>query len=171
MAEAASEAEPLAPILALCGDLLVRATGFRNFASPPVEASPHVVHRALVDARSRLDQLEPVLGQAMDLKQATVMRAVELEQAADDAWDEVADKARKQGLRDQFEGAQERYATWRLKTREPRLEARHARQEADVATACEAKVRMFYRGLDNARQDLHKRISALAFENSLDRLG
>lgn len=162
--------DELTPILSICASLLTSAIALRNFRAPGIDGTPHQVHSALIDARARLDQLETVLAQAMDLKQESVMEAVQREQIAQDAWDETADKARKLGYRDQYEGAQEKYATWRLQTREQWKAARYARQVADVATACEAKVRMYHRGLDNSRQDLHKRLSALAFEHSLDRM-
>lgn len=169
MTEPPADDDGLAGILGVTGDILGQATALRTFASPPADAGPHPVHEALVGARSRLDQLEVLLGRAMDLKHASVMEAVRLEQAAEDAWDVLADNARRQGLRDQYEGAQERYATWRLRTREERAAARYARQVADVCSVCEAKVRLLYRGLDNARQDLHVRLRALAFETVLDR--
>lgn len=161
--------DELTPILSICAGLLTTAIAARNFTAPGIDGTPHTVHSALIDARARLDQLEQILSQAMDLKQASAMEATALEQAAQDAWDKVADDARKRGLRDQYEGAQEKYATWRLKTREQHLAARHARAVADIAATCEAKVRMYYRGLDGARMDLHKRLSALAFESSLER--
>lgn len=161
----------LVGMLTVTGGIIAHATALRAFTNPPSGSAPDAVHLALVDARARLDQLEELLGQAMDARHASAMEATRLEQAAQDAWDEVADSSRKQGLRAEFEGAQERYATWRLKTRPQHLAARNARAMADIAAACEAKVRMLYRGLDGTRQDLHKRLSALAFENNLERSG
>lgn len=161
--------EGLETVIAVTGQLLGTAGHLRAFTAPGIDAIPHKVHSALVDARARLDQLEGILGQAMDLKHAAGMEARRLEQAEQDAWDEKADNARKRGLRQDFEGAQERYATWRLQTRDERLAARHARAVADLCDICEAKVRLAHRGLDNARQDLHARLRALAFESTLER--
>lgn len=161
--------EGLETAINVTGQLLGTAAHLRAFAAPGIDAIPHRVHSALVDARARLDQLESVLGQAMDLKHASGMEALRLEQIEQDAWDERAEHYRKRGLRQDFEGAQERYATFRLQTRDERTAARHARAVADLCAICEAKVRLAYRGLDNARQDLHARLRALAFESTLER--
>lgn len=160
--------DKLSAIHAVTADLLNKAAGLRAVNQPQERAIPHVLHDTLVYVRANLDRLEVVLGQAMDLKHATAMEARRQEQAEQDAWDDEADKARKQG-RGEYEGAQERYAYWRLKTRDQRALARQAREEADVAADCEAKVRLMYRGLDSARQDLHARLRAVAFESALER--
>lgn len=161
--------DELSTINAITADLLNKAAGLRIVPQPYERSLPHVVHDTLVKVRANLDSLEGVLSQAMDLKVAAEIDARRQEQAAEDAWDDKADSARRQGLRDQYEGAQERYATWRLQTRKERAVARHAREVADIAAACEAQVRLAYRGLDATRLDLHQRLRALAFESTLER--
>lgn len=150
-----------------CQDLLARAVEARAYTPPGREAGPYDLRGGLVTARGQLDRLEFLLIQAITLRDALVVRAAKLEQAADDAWDDEARKHR--GRTPEFEGAQERYAAWRIKVRKQREEARLAREGADWAVSTERRIDRMYRGLDGSRQDIHKRIAALAYENHLDR--
>lgn len=136
---------------------------------PDENAPLPAVHRALVTVRGRLDQLETVLGQAMALKSAAEANAAKLEQVEADAWDDQADAARKKGI-SQYEGAQERYAYWRVRTRAQRAEARLAREVAAIAAQTEKRIALAHRGLDGTRLDLHRRLNAVAvMESGIER--
>lgn len=148
--------------------LLTKAAELRNLQFPDEDASLPVVHRALVLARVRLDQLEMVVAQAMALKAAAETNAAKLEQEEQDAWDDQAFAARNR--RTEFEGAAERYAIWRIKTRDQRAAARLAREVADIAASTERRVTLMHRGLDGARLDLHRRLNAVAvMESGIER--
>lgn len=163
------EAEQYDALLVRGSRLLTEAMQMRGFEFPDSQAGPHDVHDALVTARGQLDRLEAILLAAMSLRDNAVLHARRLEQAADDAWDDEADRGRRAGQSHDFEGAQERYATWRLKTREQRAAARAAREAADDAVAVEKRVQVMYRGLDGVRLDLHRRLGAFPVERSIER--
>lgn len=154
--------------LEVTGDLLTQAAQLRAFSMPSAEAGLPVIHQALVALRTHLDQLESVWGHAIDLKDSAAMAARQAEQVAQDAWDDEADRARRRG-RAEYEGAQERYAYFRLKTREQWAVHRTAQEIADLTATCEKKIHAMYRGLDGARIDLHRRIGAASWESSLER--
>lgn len=149
--------------------LLDAAAEVRGVQLPGATATGHAVHGKLVEARGYLDRLEVVWISAMTWRDNTAIGARKLEQAAADAWDDLADQARRTGSRGEYEGAQERYATWRLKTRSQIQAARTAREIADIFAAAEKVIAAMYRGLDGTRMDLHRRLSAIAFEDSLSR--
>lgn len=149
--------------------LLDEAAEMRAIILPGEAAHHHDVHRSIVQARGQLDRLEGIWGRAMAYRDNAQLEARSLERAADDAWDDLANKARSTGSRYEYEGAQERYATWRVKVRPDREAARTARDVADIFTSAERLIAAMYKGLDGSRLDLHRRLSALAFESSLDR--
>ena len=146
--------------------LLDEAAKMREFRPPGETAGPPDVYSALVFARGKLDRLEAVLVSVIALRDAAQVEARKLEQVADDAWDDLANQARTSGSRYEYEGAQERYATWRYKVRGRREAARAARNRADVLASAEKSVQVMYRGLDSSRLDLHRRLSALTVMRS-----
>lgn len=149
---------------------LNEALELRAVAVPPPTAHHTVVHERLVEARGNLDRLETLLSLAIMTKTANVARARMLAEAADDAWDSHAEAAQRSRRRADFEGAQERYALWRLATAPERKEARNAQLLADFTADVERRIRLAYYGLDGARQDLLARLTKyLPWENSMER--
>lgn len=148
--------------------LLSEALELRGFEVPEGHAGPHEVHQALVQVRARLDRLEAIMLAAMGLRDTAQVQARKLEQKADDAWDDEAERARRTGDRYDFEGAQERMAAWRVKVRPQRAAARTAREAADKLAAAEKRISVMYRGLDNTRLDLHRRLAAFNVERALE---
>lgn len=132
----------------------------RQVPNPSVAATMDVLHAALQTARGCQDRIETIMVQAIALKNATEARALDLEEAADDAWDDQANKDRR-AMRREFEGSKERYAYWNLAIREQRARARTARRVAQAVAGAENCIRKYYYGLDGARLDLHKRLSAV----------
>lgn len=161
--------EALALVQFQAGELLKEAGKARAWKMPSAAAGPEELHGALVQARSRLDRLEELLYQAVTLKDSVTSLAFRAEQAAEDAWDDLAKKNRGRG--GEYEGAQERYAVWRVQTRALRAPARVYREAADLASSAEHRVRIMHRGMDGVRLDLHRRMGNVPVERSLDRLG
>lgn len=160
--------DPLAAIRAQCNTWLAEAFRLRQVPNPSDTAPPAAVHRALVQARAHLDTLETYLSTALAFKAVTATNARRQEEAAEDAWDAKAGETRRQ-MRREFEGAQERYAYWRLDTREQRKAARQARAAADIAADAAERIRLAYRGLDGLRSDLGYRLRYLQWESALER--
>lgn len=148
--------------------LLNQASEMREFKPPGETAGPPQLYSALVAVRGYLDRLEVILVTAVMDRDAATAHARHLEQVADDAWDDEATRRTPGAARRDFEGAQERYAVWRLKTRPQREAARAARDCADVLASAEKSIQAMYRGLDSSRLDLHRRLSALAFMSSIE---
>ena len=152
-----------------CTAWLEEAAQLRALKTPGDGAAPVSVHAALVAARGRLDRLETLLSMAIALKSGAAIRARELAELAEDAWDEKAQTAQRRGIQREFEGAQERYALWRLATKDERKAARTARSVADIAEDTELRIRRAYYGLDGVRQDMLHRLKYLAWESTLER--
>lgn len=165
-AEALSD--PIAAIREQCNSWLASAFQLRQVRNPPDTAAPAAVHQALVQARAQLDTLETVLSTALAFKAVTATNARQQEDIAEDAWDDKAGEGRRQ-MRREFEGAQERYAWWRLDTRDQRRAARQARAAADVAADTAERIRIAYRGLDGLRADLNARLKYLQWESMMER--
>lgn len=160
--------DPTAAVLGQCQAWLSEARELRAVPNPSVAATLDPLHQALVTARGNQDRLEEILLRAIALKAATAVRAKELEEAAEDAWEDQANKDRRTMRRD-FEGAKERYAYWSIAIREQRGRARLARKAADIADSTETSISKLYYGLDKARLDLHKRMSAvLSWQSNLE---
>ena len=151
-----------------CEQWLQTAATLRfGYSAPGAQASPTQIKDCLVEVRARLDQLELVLASVMAFKAATVAKAVELEKAADDAWEDRAGTERRTARRE-WEGPRERYAYWELDIRPQRHAARLARARADYAKeACEC-IELHYYGLDGVRRDLAGRLTHLRWESSME---
>lgn len=161
-------ADPAEVVRQQCAVWVESASSLRHGAPwPSANAPPVQVRDALVDVRSRLDQLELVYARAMALKAATAAQARAAEQAADDAWDDRANADRR-AIRREYEGSRERYAYWELDIRPLRLRAREARERADFARATCDRIELAYRGLDGLRRDLAGRLTHLRWETSME---
>jgi hypothetical protein len=161
--------DPAAILAEECKSWLRQAMELRARVPSPPSSAPHTtVHEALVLARANQDRIETLLSMAIGFKGACETKARKLEAEADEAWDDQAMKEKRFGRRE-FEGAQERYAYWRIACREPRRRARSARELADTASDTERRIRLHYYGLDGARQDLHRRLTVLRLEDSMER--
>lgn len=117
--------------------------------------------------RPRLDKLEVLLDKAVMLKNGAVSNAREKEDKYQDAWDKKADTARR-GTRE-YEGAQERYAWYRLECK-PELDAwRLAQRILEMTRDAEERIRLAYWGLDKLRQDMNGALRELQWEGQYER--
>lgn len=148
---------------------LTEAARLRNFKRPPSGSAPHVVHESLIQLRAVLDEFEPVLMNVTILKMGAVVQQKELEEAAQDAWDKLADAERTRPVKRDFEGAEERYARWRLASIEQLRDARQARRRAEFAAQVEFSVRTMYWGLMNIREELLGSLRELQWESTMER--
>lgn len=161
-------ADPAEVVRLQCAMWAETASSLRRGAPwPGLNATPSDVLSALVEARSRLDRLEVVLGNAMSLRTATASQARAMEEAADDAWDDQANNGRR-GLRREYEGPRERYAYWEVAIRPLRLQAREARARADLAKDVYDRVKLAYDGLNELRRDLLGRLTHLRWESHME---
>jgi hypothetical protein len=166
--EQAEQAEAADVVREQCAMWVEAVSAMRRGALwPGPSASPAEVDSALVQARTRLDRAEFLLGQAMSLKAGTAAQAKVLEAAADDAWDDQASAAR-HGPRREYEGPRERYAYWEIAIRPQRHQARQARALADYCKDCYDRIRLSYDGLNDLRRDLLGRLTHLRWESHLE---
>jgi hypothetical protein len=119
------------------------------------------------EVRPRLDKLEVLLDQAVMLKNGALSNARERENAYQDAWDKKADTARR-GTRE-YEGAQERYAWYRLECKALLDESRLAQRILEMTRDAEERVRLAYQGLDKLRQDMNGALRELQWEGAYER--
>jgi hypothetical protein len=162
--------DPAAVLVEECKGWLKTAMKYRAAARVPSSSAPHTaVYEAMVSASGHLGHIETLLSMAIGLKGACETKARRLEAEADDAWDDQAMKEKRYGRRE-YEGAQERYAYWRLACRDQRKRARDARALADTASDIERRIRLHYYGLDGVRQDLSRRLTALMRQTDMERL-
>jgi hypothetical protein len=161
---------PAAVLAGECQRWLSAAMELRTVPSPPVGAPPTTVYEAMVTAGAHLDSIETLLSLAIGFKGACEVKAKSLERAADDAWDDQAAREKQRGSygRREFEGAQERYAYWRLAVRGQRKRAQAARELADTAADTERRIRLHYYGLAGARDDLSRRLTALTKQMNME---
>lgn len=154
--------EPAAVLAAEAKGWLTEVQQLRKAVrNPPVAAGPDALYQVLVQARGNMDRIEELLAMALSFKGAAEVKARELEQAAEDAWEDTASRERRTPRRD-FEGSRERYAYWNIAIRDHVFRARRARKLADIAADTERCIALHYYGLDKARQDLARRLSALS---------
>lgn len=149
--------------------LVRQAYELRSFKRPPADAAPAVVHEALVRLRTDLDVLENCMIQVSLIRQATESEQKAAEEEAQDAWDRQADAEYRRGVRRDFEGAEERYARWRLATFEQQRVARQSRARADLARQSEIAVRTVYRGMNGIREELLASLRYLQWESAMER--
>lgn len=137
---------------------------------PEPDSSPEVIREALLLSRANLDRLEAIYSLSMAQRGAFERKAQEMEDAADDAWAEIAAKAVQtgHGARD-YEGSKERYARFDMLNIDRRRDARQWRQAAKVAGEADARIRLAYYGLQNVMQSLRDALRSFTLESSLDR--
>lgn len=147
----------------------VRAYRFNELPRPGAQAPPSQVKDALVEVRARLDAVESILGLVMTTRDACIAQAAELEQAADDAWDDqVQLEAERRRPRPEYQGSKERYAWWNLAIRGQRARAREARALANLLRSTCDQVRLAYDGLNETRRDLAARLTHARWEQHLE---
>lgn len=139
----------------------------RVFPMPGVAAQPEEVREALVDLRARLDRLEEILSAVTLVKLGTAAGQKAAEEEAQDAWDRQADHDRNRQVRD-YEGAEERYARWRVSTFTEIRAARQKRVLADQARQVEGDVKRRFYGLRDIRGELIERGRQFMFDSNLD---
>lgn len=140
----------------------------RKFSRPPHEATMDQVHAAVVDARARLDRLEEIRTATGAVKRATMGGQLAAEERARDAWDACADRDKHTQVRD-YEGAEERYARWRLATIELIRAARIARTLAEQAAQVADDVTTRYFGLQGTQREMLESLKYLQWESHLER--
>jgi hypothetical protein len=148
--------EYLAIVSGKCQEWVSAARNLRFYNQQ--DTSPGGVLKDLREVvRPHLDQLEVLLDSALMLRNGAVANARERENDYQDRWDAKADKARR-GTRE-YEGAQERYAWYRLELKTPWLDQwRLAQRIVEVAQDAEERIRLAYYGLDKVRQDLNNQL-------------
>ncbi len=162
--------------------LVAQAAGWAGEAASLATGAPTVdqLHTAtpvshliqvLADIRRRMDRLDQLLANVSVVRGQVRRQSVAAKNEADDAWDEAAIRRRQQPVQrgDEFYSAREREAEANLATVGER---RTARLAADTVSQIEEHydtVRLFHRGLDRDRQDVHAMIRALSFESHLER--
>lgn len=161
--------DPVAAVRAQCDQWAQAAMALRFDPDrwPVSAASPSDVKDALVQVRSRLDQLEGLLANVISFKGATAAQARDLEQQADDAWDDQAEAERRRP-RPEYQGSKERYAYWNLATRVERGRARQAREMSDYARSTFDVIRLVYDGLNETRRDLVTRLGHARWETHME---
>ena len=161
-------------IEALMSEYLTEAVSLRySLPTIPENADQSVLLSVLQQYRANLDRLEELMVRAFIKKGIYYRRLKELQDAAQDKWDESLSKAtEKKGLslvsQQEFIAPKEKYANANLAT----LEQRHAVRKAENAyswteSTSDVLLKM-YRGMDSARQDLLARIKAIPMVNSME---
>lgn len=130
-------------------------------------SAPATLKALREDVRPRLDDLEVLLDKAVMLKNGAVSNAREKENAYQDEWDKKADTARR-GTRE-YEGAQERYAWYRLECKTLLDASRLAQRILEMTRDAEERIRLAYQGLDKLRQDMNNALRELQWEGSYER--
>jgi hypothetical protein len=144
------------------------AAELRAFTRPGVAATPSEVHAALVEVRGRLDRLEAICVSVAILKSGATSWARALADAAQDAWDQLAAQESRSAVRQDYEGAQERYARWRVATLVQLQAARQAQVLADQVAQADLHVSKAYYGLRDIRGELMESMRHLQGLSSLD---
>ncbi len=165
----ATNQEAVEAVKAQCAEWLMTAQNYRTVLMPEPGAPPQEFYEALLQVRGHLDSMEPLLDAATGLRGSTARMTKDLHDAAEDAWDRQAAAGRRHIK--EFEGARERYADFNLATLEQRMAERQMARLADLAKETEERLRLIYRGLNDARQDCLKVIGYLQWESSLERGG
>lgn len=150
-------------------DWMTQAIALRRVDLPPKNAPPQVFHEARTLVRTRMDQLEEILSDAMAMRGAIRRSARDLNDAAEDAWDDRADEARKAGRMDQYTAGRERAAYFNLDTRAQRSAARDMAQLLDVANEIVDRLWLKYNGLKATMADMTKELRYHQFESNLER--
>jgi hypothetical protein len=130
-------------------------------------SAPATLKALREEVRPRLDTLEVLLDKAVMLKNGAVSNAREKENAYQDAWDKKADTARR-GTRE-YEGAQERYAWYRLECKALLDASRLAQRIQEMTRDAEERIRLAYQGLDKLRQDMNYALRELNWEGAHER--
>jgi hypothetical protein len=154
---------------ALCTPHLEEVRKLRKFVRPKHSASPSEVHEALLDVRGRLDRMEGLLSDLSMWRAAARIRISELEQDALEAWDREATAKDLMHRSSGYEGKEERYAHWNLKTLKQRQRVRTAQRVADIFALHEDQARAAYRGLRDVREELLATLRYLQWEVVMER--
>lgn len=151
--------------------MLTEAQELRQVRLPGNGAPPEEFYTTLLMVRAKQDRLEELLRNAMDWHRRAQHLARKAEEAAQDAWDQAAERERRMGAQSgrDYEGAQERYARWNVQVLEERRRARaYARAEQAAKSAVDL-LRLMYQGLDGVRRDIHRILSYFPLESNLER--
>lgn len=150
--------------------LVEAATGLRFDPLPDITGSdPAALFAAMVKVRGRLDRLEELLGRLTGMRGQARRAAAAAEALFQEAWDEKC--VASQTSRVEYTAAKERYADIGVTTIVPAREARRRTHAASLVDDAYETVRLYHRGLDGVRMDIHRAFGALAVERSIDRQG
>lgn len=139
----------------------------RAFHSPGLVATPSDISEALIDLRGRLDRMEEIFTRATLVRIGLTAAQKAAEETAQDAWDAQAVRDANRQVRE-YEGAEERYARWRLATLMEIRAARQARVLADQARQVEGDVKTRFYGLRDIRVELLDRQKRFVLESNLE---
>lgn len=156
-----------ADLKALVRSWVEEAVVLRAGAHLPDAATPGPVELrgALVDCRGRLDRIDELLVASTKLRAAAHRQATSARAAADDQWDQAAQRVPAV----EFASARERAAQVNLFVVSFQRAARQAEEALSVATEGYDVLRTIQRGIDGLRMDLHRMLTAITFESGLER--
>lgn len=150
--------------------LVEAATGLRFDPLPDItEANPGALFAAMLATRARLDRLEGILGRLTGMRGQAHRAKSAAEALFQEAWDEKC--VASQTSRVEYTAAKERYADIGVATIAPAREARRRTHAASLVDDAYETVRLYHRGLDGVRMDIHRVYGALVVERSIDRQG
>jgi hypothetical protein len=153
-------------------ELLAEALSLRSSSSMPYsEASPQVVLNSLLDNRQRVDRLEALYLQVIQIRARLSRRTSAVKAESEDAWAEALASMKAQGARnrDQYEGPRERYAEADLATLELKRKARKAEELLNIAVEADDVIKTALRGLNEVIQDHRIWIRSLQFQTYLEK--
>jgi hypothetical protein len=153
-------------------ELLTEALNLRSESSMPYsEASPQVVLNSLLDNRQRVDRLEGIYLQVIQIRARLSRKTSAVKAEAEDSWAEALASMKSQGSRnrDQYEGPRERYAEADLATLELKRKARKAEELLGVAVEADDVIKTALRGLNEVIQDHRIWLRSLQFQTYLEK--
>lgn len=153
-------------------ELLSEALSLRSDSSMPYsEASPQVVLNSLLDNRQRVDRLEGIYLQVIQIRARLSRRTSAVKAEAEDAWAEALSSMKSQGARnrDQYEGPRERYAEADLATLDLKRKARKAEELLNIAIEADDVIKTALRGLNEVIQDHRIWLRSLQFQTYLEK--
>jgi hypothetical protein len=153
-------------------ELLTEALSLRAASSIPYsDASPQVVLNSLLDNRQRVDRLEGIYLQVVQIRARLSRRTASTRAEADDAWAQSVVSMKSQGARsrDQYEGPRERYAEADLATLDLKRKVRKAEELLDIAVEADDVIKTALRGLNEVIQDHRIWLRSLQFQTYLEK--
>lgn len=136
---------------------------------PPADATTGQLLAALLGVRQRLDRMEALLADVLQLRAVAARQHTAVRIIVDDAWDQAAVGARNAGVRDEYSSAKERAAAANLQVLDERRLERVADRQLRRCDEAVEFIRLRLRGLQEVRQDILAVIKIRQFETAMER--